>query len=128
MGPLNPQERTCARGACRMALCAATGREQLQQDALTEFPLIQRSCSDSSCCRSRRAIRDHHDGGQNQSDGLQRHVARSVACDTIGIEHGNQYSSTSVATMNADRPTAAITRCLNTKIPSAMITIEVTIS
>jgi len=38
MGPLNPQERTSARGAWRMALCAICCREQVQQSASHDAP------------------------------------------------------------------------------------------
>src|SRR5262249_58332552 len=46
----------------------------------------------SSCYRSRRAIRNHHDGGQNQTDYFHRHVANRVACVAVDIERGNQVT------------------------------------
>jgi len=37
--PVNPQVRTCPGAPANFRLCAKTGREQLQQDVLTEFLL-----------------------------------------------------------------------------------------
>ena len=46
----------------------------------------------SSYCGSRRAIRDHHDGGQNQTYDFDRHVADRVACVAVDVERGKQVT------------------------------------